>query len=148
MAKMTKSETEEMQQEVKEESAGEKTYTLTESMMNDIMKRAREEARKEMEGRMKDHVPDTGIAKKEETEEEKFLQELVEIELIYDGERYKDDVFVSVNGHDYLIKRGERVLVPRYIAKALEDSQRQDLFAANVSKQFEKDFDTKREQLS
>lgn len=34
------------------------------------------------------------------------------------------DVYVAVNGEDYLIKRGEHVQVPDYIAEVLHNSQR------------------------
>ena len=59
-----------------------------------------------------------------------FMDELVEIKLFKDTGRYKDDVFVSVNGDNVLIKRGEKVLVKRKFAEVLEASDRQDLETA------------------
>ncbi|MBR3867533.1 MAG: hypothetical protein IKM54_07060 [Butyricicoccus sp.] len=52
--------------------------------------------------------------------------ELVEITLFRDGEKYKDDVYVCVNGEGCLIRRGEPVRVRRCIAEVLEHSMRQD----------------------
>lgn len=58
------------------------------------------------------------MAKKEE--------KMVTVHLIKDGYRYKDDVFVGVNGKTYLIQRGKDVKVPEAVAKVLADSQHQD----------------------
>lgn len=54
---------------------------------------------------------------------------MVEICLFEDGVNYTGDVFVAVNGENYLIKRGETVMVPDYIAKALQESQQMDALA-------------------
>lgn len=59
-------------------------------------------------------------------------EELVPIRLFKDNERYKDDVFVAVNGRRFQIKRGETVKVPRYIAEVLEQSMNQDEKTANL----------------
>lgn len=53
-------------------------------------------------------------------------EELVEITLFRDGEKYKDDVYVCVNGEGCLIRRGEPVRVRRCIAEVLENSARQE----------------------
>ena len=58
--------------------------------------------------------------------------ELVPIQLFKDGERYKDDVFVAVNGERVLIKRGERVMVKRKFADVLEQSIQQDTATASM----------------
>ena len=48
--------------------------------------------------------------------------------------RYKSDLFVSVNGVNYQIRRGVEVEVPRSVAEVLEHSQRQDdLTAARIA---------------
>lgn len=59
-------------------------------------------------------------------------EDLVPIRLFKDNERYKDDVFVAVNGKSWQIKRGETVEVPRYIADVLEQSMKQDMATANM----------------
>ena len=54
-----------------------------------------------------------------------YLSEIVPVQLFKDNKDYVNDVFVSVNGNNFLIKRGEKVMVPRYIAQALEISENQ-----------------------
>lgn len=58
------------------------------------------------------------------------LEELVTIRLFKDNERYRDDVFVSVNGRTFQIKRGVEVQVPRYVQEVLDNSMSQDMVAA------------------
>ncbi len=50
----------------------------------------------------------------------------VRIRLFKDNSRYKGDLFVSVNGVNYKIRRGVEVEVPPAVAEVLEHSQRQD----------------------
>lgn len=50
----------------------------------------------------------------------------VRIKLPKDNYRYKDDVFVGVNGKGWLIKRGIPVEVPEIVAEVLEQSALQD----------------------
>ena len=52
-------------------------------------------------------------------------EELVEVELFEDGDKYKGDVTVGVNGEHIQIKRGERVFIKRKFARALEYSEAQ-----------------------
>ena len=58
--------------------------------------------------------------------------DLVEITLFRDNEKYKDDVYVCVNGEGCLIRRGETVYIKRKFAEVLEQSDRQDLYAAGL----------------
>ncbi len=48
------------------------------------------------------------------------------IKLFKDNKDYKDDVFVSVNGERFLIKRGIEVEVPDYVIEVLRNSAAQD----------------------
>ena len=48
------------------------------------------------------------------------------IRLFKDNSRYKGDLFVSVNGVNYKIRRGVEVEVPPEVAEVLEHSQMQD----------------------
>lgn len=50
----------------------------------------------------------------------------VPITLFKDNGNYSGDVFVSVNGENYMIRRGVQVDVPDYIAEVLENTRRQD----------------------
>ena len=56
--------------------------------------------------------------------------ETVKIRLFKDNSRYKGDVFVSVNGRNYQIRRGEEVEVPLEVAEVLEHSAAQDEITA------------------
>ena len=59
-------------------------------------------------------------------------EELVEVELFRDNKDYKDDVFVCVNGKNMVIKRGEKVMVPKAYKSVLDNSERQKKAAANM----------------
>lgn len=67
-----------------------------------------------------------------EAKEKAWLEEKVLIQLFKDKDRYKDDVYVCVNGERLLIKRGENVEIPRKFALVLEQSARQDVATANL----------------
>lgn len=64
--------------------------------------------------------------------QEEYLNEYVDIKLFRDSDRYTDDVFVAVNGENCVIKRGEWVKVKRKFALVLEQSESQDLKAAQL----------------
>ena len=61
----------------------------------------------------------------------------VRIRLFKDNSRYKGDLFVSVNGVNYKIRRGVEVEVPPEVAEVLEHSQMQDTMAAQKMAQLE-----------
>ena len=58
-----------------------------------------------------------------------YLEEYVEIQLFKDGKDYKDDVFVSCNGENCLIKRGVPVKVKRKFVEALNNAAAQQYAA-------------------
>lgn len=58
--------------------------------------------------------------------------ELVEFEAFYDGDKYKDDIYVAVNGRRFQIKRGEKVKIPRYVYQEILNSEAQDKAAARL----------------
>ena len=49
-----------------------------------------------------------------------------------DGDKYKDDIFVAVNGKTFKIQRGQHVKIPRYVAAVLENGMDQDARTANL----------------
>ena len=51
---------------------------------------------------------------------------MVKIKLFKDNYKYKDDVFVAVNGKAWQIQRGAEVEVPEEVAQVLEQSIKQD----------------------
>lgn len=48
------------------------------------------------------------------------------VNLFYDGDRYKEPMFVGINGMTWLIKRGEPVEVPVEVAAVINQSLMQD----------------------
>lgn len=64
--------------------------------------------------------------KKANEERKAYWDELVEVELFKDNNKYKDDVFVAVNGENCAIKRGERVKIKRKFDDVLLNSKLQD----------------------
>ncbi|MCD7947862.1 MAG: hypothetical protein LUG13_06155 [Oscillospiraceae bacterium] len=60
---------------------------------------------------------------------------MVNMRLFRDNARYKDDVFVAVNGKGWLIQRGVDVEVPDYVAEVLKQSMEQDTSAAQLMEQ-------------
>ena len=63
------------------------------------------------------------------------MEEYVEVYLFKDNNKYKDDVFVSVNGENCVIKRGEKVKIKRKFAEVLEHSAHQDYETSKLIEQ-------------
>ena len=61
---------------------------------------------------------------------ETYLNEYVAVKLFRDNDRYRDDVYVAVNGQNCLIKRGEWVKIKRKFALVLDQSEIQDMQTA------------------
>lgn len=62
----------------------------------------------------------------------KKKEEMVSVRLFKDNGRYKDPVFVAVNGRRFMIERGKTVQVPRCVAQVLEQSANQDEATARL----------------
>jgi len=67
------------------------------------------------------------------TKSNNYYNELVKVRLFKDNDKYKDDVFVAVNGKGMIVPRGKEVEIPRKYAIALKNSEAQDSFAAQYS---------------
>ena len=63
---------------------------------------------------------------------EAYLNEPVAVKLFRDNDRYKDDVYVAVNGHNCVIKRGDWVKIKRKFAMVLDQSEIQDMKTAEM----------------
>ncbi len=64
--------------------------------------------------------------KKANEERKAYWNEPVKVKLFRDNNKYKDDVFVSVNGENCQIKRGQEVEIKRKFADVLDKSDLQD----------------------
>lgn len=69
-------------------------------------------------------------AREQAREYERYLNEYISVKLFRDNDRYKDDVYVAVNGNNCIIKRGEWVRVKRKFALVLDASEIQDMRTA------------------
>ena len=74
-------------------------------------------------------------------EAEKYLNEYVSIKLFRDNDKYRDDVYVAVNGKNCVIKRGEWVKVRRKFALVIDQSEIQDLKTAEFLESQQKKFE-------
>ena len=63
-------------------------------------------------------------------EYENYLDEYISVKLFKDNDRYRDDVYVAVNGQNCIIKRGEWVKIKRKFALVLDASEIQDMKTA------------------
>lgn len=64
--------------------------------------------------------------------QEEYLNEYVEIRLFKDNEKYKDDVYVAINGKNCIIRRGVWTRIRRKFALLLDQSEIQDLRTAEL----------------
>jgi len=68
-----------------------------------------------------------------------YYNEPVTVKLFKDNARYKDDVFVAVNGVGMLVPRGVEVKIPRKYAEALLNSEKQASFAIEYQTKLQND---------
>ena len=71
----------------------------------------------------------------EKAKHDAYMNEYVEVKLFKDNGKYKDDVYVAVNGENCLIRRGERVKIKRKFAEVLDNSEHQDYETAMLIEQ-------------
>jgi len=107
------------------------------------LKKELEELRAEYERKLSSAAPletQTNAAKSKDTEarerflkaQERWLNEYVEVKLFKDNEKYKDDVYVAINGNNCVIRRGVWTRIRRKFAMLLDQSEIQDLRTAEM----------------
>lgn len=69
---------------------------------------------------------------KESEKEKEYMNEMVSIRLFKDNSRYKDDLYVAVNGENCVIKRGSWVKVKRKFAEVIDRSLIQDQMTGDL----------------
>lgn len=77
--------------------------------------------------------------KKGKFDANKYYNEKVKVKLFKDTGRYKDDVFVAVNGVGMLVPRGVEVEIPRKYAEVLMNSEKQASFAIEYQTKLQND---------
>lgn len=73
---------------------------------------------------------------------------LVPVYLFKDSGKYKDDVFVAVNGESCLIQRGKQVMVKKKFADVLQRSAEQDAKTAELIQGYEDDYESMSRRLN
>lgn len=71
----------------------------------------------------------SGASEEQKAADEKrkaYWDELVPVKLFRDNHKYKDDVFVAVNGENCVIQRGVEVMIKRKFKHVLDNSDLQD----------------------
>jgi len=79
---------------------------------------------------------------------EEYWNEEVEIQLFKDSSKYKDDVYVAVNGQNCLIQRGKPVRVKRKFAETLRRSLEQDNETADMIRELESEYEKRSKELN
>lgn len=77
-----------------------------------------------------------------------YYEELVPVMLFKDNEKYKEDVFVSVNGETCLIQRGKQVNIKRKFYEVLMQSQAQDMATAEMIAGYTNEYKDKEAKLN
>ena len=80
--------------------------------------------------------------KKAEKSRADYMKELVTIRLFKDTGKYTNDMYVNVNDHNFVIRRGVDVQVPRYVAEVIANSEKQDRNTALLIERANSEFDS------
>ncbi|MBE5928499.1 MAG: hypothetical protein E7267_03885 [Lachnospiraceae bacterium] len=75
------------------------------------------------------------------------MKEMVKIRLFKDNDKYKDDLFVSVNGRTFQIKRGVEVEIPKAVEEVIRRSEEADLMTATLIAATESEYESKTDSI-
>lgn len=76
--------------------------------------------------------PSAGMTAEELAAHKAEMAKPVSVKLFKDNGKYKDDVFVGVNGNGIYMKRGERIDIKTKYAEVLDNSEHQDYETAQM----------------
>lgn len=103
------------------------TLAQVQEKIAEMLAQAKAEAEKIVEdAKTAAHPKVAGMTEEEKAEYDKYMNELVEVKLFKDNNKYKEPVFVGVNGETIAIERGVRVKIKRKFAEVLDNSDNQD----------------------
>ena len=103
------------------------TLAQVQEKIAEMLAQAKAEAEKIVEDAKTAAQPKVaGMTEEEKAEYDKHMDELVEVKLFKDNNKYKEPVFVGVNGETIAIERGVRVKIKRKFAEVLDNSDNQD----------------------
>ena len=81
-------------------------------------------------------LPDPSITPTIPYEEKEFVR----VKLFKDDYRYRDDLYVAINGKNWYIKRGKEVTLPKYVADFIEHTMAEEARIWEKVEQEENDF--------
>lgn len=87
-----------------------------------------------------ENTADEEVTENTATVSDDYLEELVEIMLFKDSDKYSDDLVVTLNGKNYQIKRGVKVMVPRKVQLVIEDSMKQAGLATDYEEEAQQQY--------
>lgn len=120
----------------KEDTVNDEQLRSAELKIAEMLEQAQKEAQRIID-EAKAAVEGTKQAKDEAISAEREAElargeELVEVKLFKDNDKYKEPVFVGVNGETIAIERGVRVQIKRKFAEVLDNSDKQDYETAKL----------------
>ena len=120
----------------KEDTLNDEQLRSAELKIAEMLEQAQKEAQRIID-EAKAAVEGTKQAKDEAISAEREAElargeELVEVKLFKDNDKYKEPVFVGVNGETVAIERGVRVQIKRKFAEVLDNSDKQDYETAKL----------------
>ena len=94
--------------------------------------------KQQMDGQMQVAAPTNGIVptSEEAKKSDAWLREKIPVRFFRDGEQYKDDITTIYRGEVFNIRRGVMVQIPRGLAMALEDAEKQKQKAVSAEEAF------------
>lgn len=121
-------------EEVKEQAVvSEDVIAAVDKKIAEMLLAAEQKANEIIEAAEKKVAENSGAqAKAEVSKANADLEEYVEIRLFKDTSKYKDDVYVCVNGENCLIKRGIKTKIKKKFALVLEQSDMQDYLTGQL----------------
>ena len=103
------------------------TVESVQAMIQEMLAQARAEADKIVqEAKAQVAGVPAGMTAEEKAEYDAYMNEEVEVKLFKDNGKYKDPLYVGVNGENVVIERGVRVKIKRKFAEVLDNSDKQD----------------------
>lgn len=88
------------------------------------------------------------VVSEEAKKADDYWNEYVDIQLFKDSGKYRDDVFVAVNGETCLIQRGVPVKVKRKFAETLRRSMKQKNETADMIRELTEHYDQRADKLN
>lgn len=123
-----------------------KEETLMEQMMAQVMQLQAQVMQLQAQAAPAAPAPTTGEKRLVDADPEEKRR--VKIKLFKDNDKYRDALYVSINNYNAQIPRGVEVDVPYYVAKHIEEMERQDAHTAALIEAYEEDLRAREKELN